>query len=154
MRKIDRTHIKLAIAEATSTTRHNRVEASRNFSAAGKLLAECFATGTNPSNEYYTLHGVGLKHKSLADYRWHRRHLTLAAAFLNNTSYRRCEVNSDKEADGSLIVKALDGCIEGDVSPEIIVQWLMTPTLTRHDLMPDTASRSWAADETRYEAAA
>lgn len=145
MRKIDRTQIKLAIAEATSTTRHNRVEASKNLSAAGKLLTVCFATGTNPSNEYYALHGAGLKHKGLADYRWHRRHLTLAAAFLNNTSYRRCEVNSDNEANSSLIVKALEGCIEGGISHEVINQWLLTPTLTRHDLMPDTVPECFRA---------
>ena len=148
MLKINRSSLKDTIKTETTCTHKLRAEAKLLFKEAGAT--------TN-----YSLQRQAQAKKSAAELgRDARRSLTLAAAFLNNTAYSRCERNSsaDGPSVGDITALVLEA-IEQDHSlatefwhkhvRQVIETWLSYSTLTRHDLMPDTVPERFRAPEAK-----
>lgn len=151
--KIDKTSIKAAIRENMTITGGARRKASALF-REGLRLRKNAPTVVDPVRQVrlyvgddhakgWELHAEAVSLKPGAYERWKGRALSLAAAFLNNTKYARCEPGTCSSPEPRLqkeIVRLLQPCFPEGAAPTygMIESWTCRiDNPTRHDLMPE-----------------
>lgn len=142
--KIDKTSLKAAIRVNTNTVGGDRRRATA-------LLQQGRQLRRNPETaaEGRQLHGEATSLRPSTTERQYGRELTLAAAFLNNTPFNRCEREPIPDAPWWVrqVHQHVSRCYPEGGAPTlaIILAWFKTGTATRHSLMPTSVELQQAA---------
>ena len=140
--KIDKTSLKAAIRAHTSVVGGDRRRATQLFQQGRQLRRSPSTTA-----EGWQLHSEATNLRPDSGFRQYGRELTLAAAFLNNTPFNRCERELGAPWWARRVHQHVSQCYPKGGAPSlaIIEAWFESGTATRHTLMTAPAELQQAA---------